>query len=142
MQGTLPKAFVAMNDKGRIFNESLKNEIASDESFSTTYEKIVGNLFSVLGEKWALLDQNSLDVGEEVLLEVSGFQDFSSFFKLKLKIEGVLNEMTPVGQLEERKLSRGRVVFAVKRGGLLSELKEKISKVLEAEPQWIVQSLK
>jgi hypothetical protein len=98
----------------RIGENSFRNrqkELMDTDSFEVVEARLLTDLFTDLGARieWeqANLAENSK---EEVLIEVSGIKDFAQYSRIKTKLQTQLKDVTAI---EDRKLSRDQIVFAV-----------------------------
>ena len=91
-------------------------EIFDTGSFEKTAHQLLTDLFAEVGKK---LDQNlnQLNSSErnEYLLEVTGIQSFGHYERVKKTIFSLVTQSknTLLATIEERKISRGRIGFAI-----------------------------
>ena len=108
----------AFDIRGLLHHED-QSEIYDTDSFELTSAKLLTQAFVELGTKTATSGANAA-ASQELLIQLSGTQNFQTYTQLKNQIRARLKDM---GVVEERKISRGRAVLAIKTGHSLDELK-------------------
>lgn len=109
-------------------------EIFDTGSFEKTAHQLLTDLFAEVGKK---LDQNLTQSNSsernEYLLEVTGIQSFGHYERVKKTIFSLvtLSKNTLLATIEERKISRGRVGFAIVTNQPLAEVKTFFARLAE-----------
>jgi hypothetical protein len=97
-----------------------QSEIYDTDSFEQTSAKLLTQAFVQLGTK-AMATGASAAASQEMQIQISGITGFAGYTQLKAQIQNRLKDM---GVVEERKISRGHAVLAIKTGHSLDELKQ------------------
>ena len=97
-----------------------QSEIYDTDSFEQTSAKLLTQAFVELGAK-ALTSGANATSSQEMLIQISGIGNFAIYNQLKNQVQNHLKDM---GVVDERKISRGHAVLAIKTGHTLDELKQ------------------
>jgi hypothetical protein len=112
-------------DVRSVLHHEDQSEIYDTDSFEQTTSKLLTQAFVELGTK-AVASGVGLAATQEMQIQVSGFSNFASYTQLKTQIQTRLKDF---GVVEERKISRGHAVFAVKSNHTLDEIKQALSSI-------------
>ena len=96
-------------------------ELLENDSFENSASRLLTDAWTAIGAK--LLQMTSGEPQKEILIEVSGFRDFQQYTRLKSQLT---SQLKGVSTLEERKISKGRVVLAI----VTSQTREEVQKQL------------
>lgn len=94
-------------------------EFYDTDRFETQTQKLLTHAFTELGAK-ADLASMSGEMTDDVLIEVSGISDFPQYTRLKTALQARLKG---TALLDERKVSKGKAVFALKTKQTLDQIK-------------------
>ncbi len=111
--------------------DAIKNhqkELEESDRFDGATAKLMGDIFTELGAKFALQQSVAdLEGQEETLLEVSGIKDFAQYIRIKNRATDLMKD---ISSIDERQFSKGRVVFAVYLKSKNEEFKKQMEKVI------------
>jgi hypothetical protein len=97
----------------RVGESSIKNhqkELLDTDSFEMAEGRLLTDIFTDLGAKIEWEQLNLAETGkEEVFIEISGIRDFGQYNRIRNEIQSKLKDVV----LEDRKLSREQIVFAI-----------------------------
>jgi hypothetical protein len=97
-------------------------ELFDTDSFEQSATKMLTQSYVELGAKASLTGANALK--QEMQILVSGFNDFSQYSQVK---SAVIAKLKDIALVEERKISKGKAVFALKTNHSLDEIKQLVS---------------
>lgn len=102
-----------------------KKELLDTESFEASEARLLTDVFADLGAKMEIerIGDDGDPARGEVLIDLAGFQNYNHFIRVKTAL---LNLFKGSSLPEERKFSKGRVVFAVN-----SKKADEVRKLLE-----------
>jgi len=109
-------------DVRSVLHHEDQSEIYDTDSFEQTTSKLLTQAFVELGTK--AVSSGPSAATQEMQIQVSGINGFSNYTQLKTQIQARLKDF---GVVEERKISRGHAVFAVKSSHTLDEIKQALS---------------
>ena len=101
-------AFMQLGD---IVMNPPEKEILDTDSFDVSTGRLLTDMFTEFGAKTELEQMSEAHNGKnEILLAVSGVQDYAQYLRIKASLTASLQDII---SFEERRISKGRVVFAV-----------------------------
>jgi hypothetical protein len=100
-----------------------ESELYDTDSFELASAKLLTQALTELGAKAEAAGVNSA-LKQEMQISVVGFKGFSQYTQLKTQLQAKLKGSAVV---EERKLSKGKTVFALKTNRSLDEIKQMIN---------------
>ena len=101
-------------------------ELISTEDFEPAGLRLLTDALTEVGAKLALAEQFGGTTRGEILVEATGVQDYAQAQRLKAKLLGTLKDAQ---NIEERKISKGKVVFAVTTSKSSDDVKRSIASV-------------
>jgi hypothetical protein len=104
-----------------------QSEIYDTDSFEQTSAKLLTQAFVQLGAK-TLATGAGVATSQEMQIQVSGITNFNNYTQLKSQLQARLKDL---GVVEERKISRGHAVFAIKTSHALDEFKQALTANLQ-----------
>jgi hypothetical protein len=113
----------------RVGDHSIRNrqkELLENDSFEAAGVRLMTDVFTDLGTKIEWEDANILEKDkEEILVEVSGIQDFSQYSRVRATLQAQFKDAV----VEDRKLSRDQIVFGIYTKKKTAELKRELSEL-------------
>ena len=101
-----------------------KLDLLQNDSFETAANTLVTNAWKNIGSKDVPQAVALTPSGkDELSVEVTGIKDYADFSRIKNELQARLKESSVV---QERKLTRGKAVFAVRTGFTADEVKAKL----------------
>jgi hypothetical protein len=98
-----------------------QSELFETDSFEQVSGKMLTQAYVELGAKALLSGAGAMK--QEMQITVTGFTDFQQYSQLKSSLQAKLKD---VASVEERKMSRGKAVFAIKTNRTLDEVKKMV----------------
>jgi hypothetical protein len=96
-----------------------QSELFDTDSFEQISTKMLTQAYVELGAKAQISGASAMK--QEMQITVTGFSDFQQYSQLKNSLQAKLKDIASV---EERKISRGKAVFAVKTNRSLDDVKK------------------
>jgi hypothetical protein len=105
-----------------------QSDLFETDSFEVVSTKMLTQAYVELGAKSLLTGAGAMK--QEMQITLTGFSDFQQFSQLKTSLQ---NKLKDVATVEERKMSRGKAVFAIKTNHTLDEVKKMVHGLGNAE---------
>jgi len=100
-------------------------ELLEQDSFATAAERVLTDSFTDLGSKVQVArSETESGATDELFVEVTGIRDFAQFTVMKNQIQ---NSLRSWGTIEERKVARGWVSFAIRTSHKVDELRQALA---------------
>jgi len=107
--------------------QNRQKELLDNDTFEGSEARLLTDIFADIGAKYELEQAIQPESGkQEVLIEITGIKDFAQYTRVKNLMTTQLKDIT---SLEDRKLSRDQVVFAVFTKRTSEELKSQLSQM-------------
>ncbi|MGZ3689483.1 MAG: hypothetical protein ACXVBW_14370, partial [Bdellovibrionota bacterium] len=107
-------------------------ELMENDGFESSTARLLTDAFTDVGTKIELAASQTETGKQELLVEVGGIRDYGHLSAIKTQLGNLLKD---TGTLEERRISRGKVVFAVATKKSADDVRKQLTGVnLETAP--------
>jgi hypothetical protein len=112
---------------GDVSMQDRQKEVLDNDNFEQSEARLLTDIFADLGAKYELQQAIAPESGRaEVLVEITGIQDFAQYTRVKSLMAGQLRD---ISSLEERMLSKDQIVFAVFTKRSAEDIRNQLSRL-------------